>query len=91
MNIQKSDVPLRDVYQKMTVEARQQAIRDIRALLDVRGLRGSTDYLEQVLLGLRKYPCSEEMAKIISGYFRGQIGIDVSPADVMGKPVEANG
>lgn len=76
-------------YQALTDAAKRQAVKDISALLVSQGQRVSQDYVRQICGGLRKHPCSAEVQKTISGYFRGQIGIEVAPEDCTGvKQVE---
>lgn len=73
-----------DAFKNMTAEAKAQAIRDILVLLKERDLGKSPDYVEQVVNGLRKHPCGQEIAKVISGYFRGIVGMNVGPEEVTG-------
>lgn len=73
---------LKDAYRALTPTAKQQAREDILALCDQRGIQCSRDYLTQLMQGLRRHPCSEDLARLVSGYFRGMTGIDVSPEDV---------
>lgn len=83
---------LQDAYANLTDTAKRQAIKDLAALLKARGTPLSSDYVRQILCGLRSHPCSEEVSRTISGYFRGQIGIDVAPHEATGvadKPAES--
>jgi hypothetical protein len=74
---------IRDAYQNLTAEAQDKARTAIAAQLEAAGSAQNPEYIKQVLLGIRHSPCGEEVARVISGYFRGYIGIDVSPEEVM--------
>lgn len=74
---------LSDVYKSMTANARAQAKEDILVLCEQRGIKCSREYIAQVLQGLRVHPCSDDLARVVSGYFVGIIGMNISPADVL--------
>lgn len=75
---------LENAYENLTLEAKRQVVKEIAALLKSRDMKGGAEYVRQVCQGQRDHPCSREAAKVISGYFRGQIGIDVSPEEATG-------
>lgn len=83
-----------EAYKNLTKEAKRQAIKDLVALARERNERSGELYIKQVLQGIRPHRCSPQLARLISGYFRGQIGIDVAPEEVVGRsdlPVIMNG
>jgi hypothetical protein len=81
-----------DAYKCLTEAARRESLRTISAMCMAEGEAVSQDYIRQVLTGLRSHPCSERVARIISGYFRGYRGIDVAPDEVTGmKPEGSSG
>lgn len=74
---------LLDAYNSLTETAKNEAVVGCKALLEAQGKQVSIEYLKQVNLAIRVNPCSDEVAKVISGYYRGQIGINVSKDDVL--------
>lgn len=79
-----------DAYSNLTEEAKRRAISEISTLLKGRGLvrrsrkqSDSTGYVKNILRGNKAAPCGMDVARVVSGYFRGQIGLAVSPEDVI--------
>lgn len=72
-----------DLYPHLTHEAAAQAVQDILLLAEARGIQCSREYLLGLFRGGREHSCSEALARLVSGYVRGAIGVDVSPQDVL--------
>ncbi len=80
---------LSETYKHLTPTAKVQIREELLALCKVRGVRCSRAYLQLLMQGLRGHPCGLELARLISGYIRGVVGIDVSPYDVLGSVKES--
>lgn len=74
---------LSDAYQSLTAESKKQVVADIYALCKSRNIRASESYISGVVRGCREFPCSVDLARLISGHFMGQIGIVVTVDDVL--------
>lgn len=82
---------LHEAYKALTAEMKAQAREEILALCDARGMQCSRSYLTLLLQGQREHPCGQDLARLVSGYFRGMIGLSMSPDDVLNSVKSACG
>ncbi len=74
---------LSEAYKNLTPTAKTQVREEVLVICQERGVRCSRGYLTLLLQGQRQHPCSAELARLVSGYMRGMVGLDVSPDDVL--------
>ena len=74
---------LSDAYKNLTPPAKTQVREEILLICEARAIKCSRGYLTLILQGQRDQPCSDILARLISGYIRGLVGLDVSPDDVL--------
>lgn len=84
---------LREAFNGLTEAAKTETVQACVSLAQVQGHESiSFGYMRQIMLGLRKSPPSDKVARIISAYFIGYRGIQITPADVLavnGGPIES--
>lgn len=69
-------------YALLTQEGKSRAREEILAICRERGVECTREYLTLVLQGVRKSPCSWDLARIISGWYQGFTLLRITPEDV---------
>ena len=74
---------LSDAYKNLTPTAKTQLREELLVLCQERGVQCSRGYLTLLLQGQREHACSAVLARLVSGYVVGMIGLNVTPEDVL--------
>lgn len=71
-----------EAYKLLTEDRKRLANIDIASMLQNRKHKASELYVNALLNGSRSHPCSPEVATVVSDYFRGVIGLNITSDDV---------
>ncbi|WP_293371494.1 hypothetical protein [Nevskia sp.] len=76
-----------DAYKALTEQGKRRALRGIAALLTAEKLNTNQDEVRAIVTGgtVLARLSNSDVARTISGYFRGQIGMDVGPDEVLSR------